>query len=164
MFQIRQATTADALAIQTVAKPIWFHTYLQLLTEDHVSYMFNERYAVTEIARQMEQGEQTYLLLFEGDDLLAFSSYGPREEDPLVYKLHKLYCLPATQGKGYGKALINEVFKQVAALGINSLELNVHRQNKARNFYEKMGFTIAYQEDIPIGPYWMNDHVMRKEL
>jgi len=27
-----------------------------------------------------------------------------------------------------------------------------------------MGFTIAYEEDIPIGPYWMNDYVMRKIL
>jgi hypothetical protein len=27
-----------------------------------------------------------------------------------------------------------------------------------------MGFAIAYEEDIPIGPYWMNDFVMRKEL
>ena len=163
MFQIRKATPADALAIQTVAKPIWFHTYVQLLTEDHVAYMFNERYAVDELARQMEQGEQTYLLLLDDDELVAFASYGPREEDASVYKLHKLYCLPLTQGKGCGKALINEVFKQVTELGTKTLDLNVHRENKARNFYEKMGFTIAYEEDIPIGPYWMNDYVMRKE-
>lgn len=129
-----------------------------------MEYMFNERYSVQELTSQMQDGSQTYLLLLEDNEPVAFASYGPRDEDPAVYKLHKLYCLPSTQGKGCGKALISEVFEQVAALGINTLELNVHRQNKARSFYEKMGFTIAYEEDIPIGPYWMNDYVMRKEL
>jgi len=164
MHTIRQATTQDALTIKQVAKPVWWHTYLPLLTEDHLSYLFNERYAVEEIQAQMLDGSQTYLLLTDEDGIVAFASYGPRDENPQVYKLHKLYCLPSTQGKGYGKALINEVCKQVKNLGIDTIELNVHRQNKARNFYEKMGFTIAYEEDIPIGPYFMNDYVMRKEL
>ncbi|MEO8887047.1 MAG: GNAT family N-acetyltransferase [Mucilaginibacter sp.] len=164
MFTIRKATPNDAAILQQVAKPIWWHTYLPLLTEDHVAYMFNERYSIKELTEQIEQSIQTYLLLFEDSELVAFASYGPREDDPQVYKLHKLYCLPSTQGKGYGKALINEVFKNVAALGIKTLELNVNRYNKSCGFYEKMGFTVAYEEDIPIGPYWMNDYVMRKEL
>jgi GNAT superfamily N-acetyltransferase len=164
MVSIRQATPNDAEIIQQVAKPVWWHTYMPLLTEDHVAYMFNERYSVKELTEQIEQGSQTYLLLTDDGGVVAFASYGPREENPEVYKLHKLYCLPSTQGKGYGKALINEIFKQVKDLGIDTLELNVHRQNKSRNFYEKMGFVIAYEEDIPIGPYFMNDYVMRKEL
>ena len=31
-------------------------------------------------------------------------------------------------------------------------------------FYEKMGFEIVAEEDIPIGDYFMNDYVMRKPL
>ena len=126
--------------------------------------MFKERYSVEEISKQIKDGSQTYLLLLDDNEPVAFASYGPREENPEIYKLHKLYCLPETHGKGCGKALLNAVFEQVAALGIKILELNVHRQNKARSFYEKMGFAIAYEEDIPIGRYWMNDYVMRKQL
>ena len=48
--------------------------------------------------------------------------------------------------------------------GKETLDLNVNRHNKAKNFYEKMGFQVAYEEDIPIGKYWMNDYVMRKIL
>jgi hypothetical protein len=40
----------------------------------------------------------------------------------------------------------------------------VNRYNNAKSFYEKMGFAIVREEDIPIGPYWMNDYVMRKAL
>ena len=60
--------------------------------------------------------------------------------------------------------MIEEVSKRVLDAGKHILELNVQRHNKAKNFYEKMGFSVAYEEDIPIGPYWMNDYVMRKEL
>ena len=164
MFQIKQATTTDVPTIRQLAQPIWWHTYTQLLDEDHVAYMFKERYSIEELTNQIQDGSQTYLMLLDDDEPVAFASYGPREETPEVYKLHKLYCLPQTQGKGCGKALLNAVFEQVAAHGIKALELNVHRQNKARNFYEKMGFIIAYEEDIPIGAYWMNDYVMRKGL
>jgi GNAT superfamily N-acetyltransferase len=68
------------------------------------------------------------------------------------------------QGKGYGKMLLQAVEHAVLKAGENILELNVNRDNKAKQFYERMGFEVVYDEDIPIGPYWMNDHVMRKKL
>jgi GNAT superfamily N-acetyltransferase len=104
------------------------------------------------------------LLLAEEGTPVAFAAYSPRDENPDIYKLHKLYCLPQTQGKGYGKILINEIAEKTREAGKKVLELNVNRYNQAKSFYEKMGFVIAYEEDIAIGPYWMNDYVMRKEL
>jgi ribosomal protein S18 acetylase RimI-like enzyme len=44
------------------------------------------------------------------------------------------------------------------------LDLNVNRNNQAKHFYEKIGFNVIREEDIPIGPYWMNDYVMRIEF
>jgi GNAT superfamily N-acetyltransferase len=103
-------------------------------------------------------------VLLEDEQIVAFAAYSPREEVPDIYKLHKIYCLPATQGKGYGKVLINTVCDAVIKAGKHILELNVNRHNKAKDFYEKMGFKVIYEEDIPIGPYFMNDYVMRKEI
>jgi GNAT superfamily N-acetyltransferase len=102
--------------------------------------------------------------LEEDGQPVAFAGYSPRGEDPEVYKLHKLYCLPQTQGKGYGKILINEVAAKTLEAGKHLLDLNVNRYNKAKTFYEKMGFKVIYEEDVPIGKYYMNDYVMRKEL
>lgn len=76
----------------------------------------------------------------------------------------KRHCLPQTQGKGYGKVLINAVEAKVMAAGKRILDLNVNRFNKARGFYEKLGFKVLHEEDIAIGRYWMNDFVMRKPL
>jgi N-acetylglutamate synthase-like GNAT family acetyltransferase len=164
MYLIREATTADVEAILQIAEQTWWPTYEPLLGKEQVAYMLGEIYSQKKITDQVKNNEQTFLLLLEDGQPVAFAAYSPRDEDPEIYKLHKLYCLPVTQGKGYGKTLINAVIDKTKKAGKHTLDLNVNRYNKAKDFYEKMGFAIAYEEDIPIGPYWMNDYVMRKAL
>jgi len=164
MYLIKEATAADVDSILAIAEQTWWPTYEPLLGKEQVEYMLGTIYAKDKIAGQLESKVQTFLLLTEEEQPVAFAAYSPREEDPEIYKLHKLYCLPATQGKGYGKILINAVADKVTEAGKTTLDLNVNRYNNAKSFYEKMGFQVIYEEDIPIGPYWMNDYVMRKEL
>lgn len=164
MYHIRQATVADTESIRRIAAETWWPAYSPILPPEQIAFMLAEIYATDTISRQLETGSQTFLLLLEDDEPVAFAAYAPRETDAAVYKLHKLYCLPQTQGKGYGKILISAVIEKVLAASSTMLELNVNRYNKSRLFYEKMGFIVAYEEDVPIGPYWMNDYVMRKDL
>jgi GNAT superfamily N-acetyltransferase len=164
MYTIRKATINDVEIIRQIADKTWWATYGPLLPQEQIKFMLGEIYAADKITTQIAKNTQTYLLLSEGDMPVAFAAYSPREENPDVNKLHKLYCLPQTQGKGYGKILINEVSQKTKKAGKKLLELNVNRYNNARNFYQKMGFKIAYMEDIAIGEYFMNDYVMRKEV
>lgn len=164
MYLIREATVNDAEAIIDIASQTYWSAYGEILTKEQIEYMLGTIYTLDTISTQIRDGAQTFILLSEGDEPVAFAAYSPRTERPEIYKLHKLYCLPKTQGKGYGKILINTVFEKVKEAGKNTLDLNVNRYNKAKQFYEKMGFAVAYEEDVPIGRYWMNDYVMRKEL
>jgi ribosomal protein S18 acetylase RimI-like enzyme len=164
MYSIQKATLNDVETIIDIAEKTWWPSYLSILATEQISFMLGEIYSTERITTQIENNSQSYLLLSENDKPVAFAAYSAREENPEIYKLHKLYCLPETQGKGYGKILINEVMNETIAAGKHTLDLNVNRHNKAKNFYEKIGFEVAYEEDIPIGPYWMNDYVMRKEL
>jgi GNAT superfamily N-acetyltransferase len=164
MFLIRNAVAADAPVIVDLANQTWWSTYSEILSAEQIQFMLNIIYDTDKIRQQIENGTQQFLILEEDGQAVAFASYSPREEDADIYKLHKLYCLPQTQGKGYGKVLIEFVADKVRAAGKQLLELNVNRYNKAMGFYEKIGFSIAYEEDVPIGPYWMNDYVMRKEV
>ncbi len=164
MYHIRVATINDVETIRKIADETWWAAYGPILAHDQVAFMLDEIYASEKLTTQIKDNLQTYLLLIEDDQPVAFAAYSPRDEDAEIYKLHKLYCLPVTQGKGYGKILIDEVCKNVLAAGKATLDLNVNRYNKAKSFYEKMGFSVIYEEDIPVGPYWMNDYVMRKVL
>ena len=135
MYSIRRATINDLETIRQIAEDTWWATYASILEEGQIRFMLDKLYAVENISSQLENNSQTYLLLMENDQPVAFASYSPREEDPEIYKLHKLYCLPQTQGKGYGKILINEVANKTIEAGKHTLDLNVNRYNKARNFY-----------------------------
>jgi ribosomal protein S18 acetylase RimI-like enzyme len=164
MYSIRDADINDVEAIRHIAQQTWWPTYSPILSAEQISYMLSVLYSADKISSQLSTGEQSFFLLLEGDIAVAFAGYSPRDENPDVYKLHKLYCLPQTQGKGYGKIMIDEVCRRVIKAGKRTLDLNVNKYNKAKTFYEKMGFYVIAEEDIPIGDYWMNDYVMRIDL
>jgi len=164
MYAIREADANDVGVIRNIAYHTWLPTYSPILSGEQITYMLNLLYSEEKIRTQIAEHEQCFLILTEDEQPVAFAAYSVRDEDADIYKLHKLYCLPQTQGKGCGKILIDEVSNRVLAAGKNILDLNVNRFNKARSFYEKMGFEVVYEEDIAIGEYWMNDYVMRKIL
>lgn len=159
----RIATHKDIKAIREIANKTWFVTYEPILGKEQPKFMFDEIYSEEALAKQIDEG-QIFILQYLAENLLAFASFSEKEGEAFTYKLNKLYLNPDFQGGGYGKKLIAYVEENVKALGAKNLDLNVNRYNKARFFYEKMGFEIIKEEDIPIGEYWMNDFVMRKVL
>ena len=73
--------------------------------------------------------------------------------------------MPDQQGKSIGKRLINHVINAVKLKKASALLLNVKRDNKAKNFYEHIGFKVISEEDIAIGNgYVLQDYIMRYEL
>lgn len=164
MFNISDATGQDVSHILEIAEKTWWPTYSHFLSPDQIRYMLATIYSAETIRKEIAAGPQTFLLLRDEHRPLAFASYAVRPEDPLVYKLHKLYVLPEHHGKGLGTLLIGEIKARLFKKDIHVLDLNVNRLNPARFFYEKTGFKIIREEDIPIGSFWMNDYVMRLEF
>jgi GNAT superfamily N-acetyltransferase len=161
---IRNGDTSDILVIMDLAEKIWWPVYSPIITKEQIRYMLDTIYSKATLKSVIESEEQKFLLLFENQNPHGFASFGVRKEDPNIHKLHKLYVLPQDHGKGYGKKLIQEVIGQVKTKGMHVLDLNVNRFNPARSFYEKLGFRIIREEDIPVGEFWMNDYVMRLEF
>jgi diamine N-acetyltransferase len=162
---IRPATPADIPGLIALQARIWEPTYRAILSPAQITYMFDRTYSPESLLSQMTEQGHTFLLVeSEQAGLLGFASFGPAADEPETAKLHKIYVLPQTQGGGLGRALLTEVEVRVRALGGRVLRLNVNRHNRARDFYERYGFAVVREEDITIGPYWMNDFVMEKQL
>ncbi|WP_229688745.1 GNAT family N-acetyltransferase [Puia dinghuensis] len=157
---MRPADLDDINTIGFLAQQIWPDTYGNIVSQQQLQYMLNLIYSPTSLRRQMLDDKQQFMIVEQGDEPIGFASWSALEE-PGVVKLHKLYVLPGRQGKGLGRSMIEFIFQAIRPEGAMTLRLNVNRYNTARQFYERMGFVVIKEEDIPIGNgYFMNDFVM----
>lgn len=155
---IREATLADISIIQQLTYKIWPVAYGSILSKAQLQYMLELIYSESSLQKQFKEGHN-FLIVEEDKQPIAFADYGLLKE--AVYKLHKIYVLPNQQGKSIGKMLINYVINLIKQKSATSLLLNVNRHNKAKQFYEHLGFTVIREEDIDIGEgYFMNDYIM----
>ena len=157
---IRPAGLDDINTIGFLAQQIWPDTYGKILGAEQLKYMLNLFYSPASLRRQMVDEHHSFVLIEQDEDAIGFASWSATPE-PGVYKLHKIYFLPGQQGKGLGRSILQFIFGDIAPQGAKTLRLNVNRYNKARQFYERMGFSVTKEEDVPIGKsYFMNDYVM----
>ncbi|SFN34827.1 Ribosomal protein S18 acetylase RimI [Chitinophaga sp. YR627] len=164
MFKIEVANVNDIPVIQQLRDEIWRPTYKDLLTPEQIEYMLDMMYSTAALTSQITEKAHRFLLLYDDQRPIGFASYSTTDEAG-VFKLQKIYLHSDYQGKGVGKLLLDNVVERVQAENGNTLELDVKRDNKARFFYEKQGFTILKEKDTDIGNgYWMLDYVMRRPL
>lgn len=162
MLDIRNASAEDAQLIRELSLKVWPQTYSSILSAEQIDYMMDLMYSETALKEQMEKGHQ-FIFCYDAKEPVAFASYS--ELEPSIYKLHKIYVLTSQQGKGTGKFIIEHIIKDITAKSASALRLNVNRNNKAKHFYEKLGFEIMAEEDIDIGHgHYMNDYIMEKKL
>lgn len=161
-FTINHATVEDIPVIISVQEQTWEPTYRDILSKEQIDYMFEKIYSFESLKNQMTVAGHHFMILLNDGKPEGFASVS--EDEPEKFKLHKIYVLPSTQGSGAGKYLLNETENYVRSVGGEVLALNVNKYNKAKTFYERMGFRVTGEKDIPIGPYWMNDFILEKEL
>ncbi|WP_438965681.1 GNAT family N-acetyltransferase [Flavobacterium sp.] len=162
--KIIQASKSQLPIIRDLAYQIWPSAYAQILSKAQLNFMLDKFYSLEALTGQLEERKHTFLLIENEDKVVGFASYELNIENYKT-KIHKIYVLPETQGKGFGNQLISEIEKKALEAKNMLLFLNVNRFNKAQYFYKKLGFEIAYEEDIEIGNgYLMEDFVMEKNI
>jgi ribosomal protein S18 acetylase RimI-like enzyme len=125
--------------------------------------MLNLFYSPESLSDQMTRQQHRFLIAVQDTEPLGFASYSHLADD--VYKLHKLYVLPATQGMGLGKKLLEFVKEEIKPLGAVALRLGVNRFNRALQFYERLGFYKVKEEKTDIGNgFVMDDYIMETTL
>jgi diamine N-acetyltransferase len=162
MLTIRNATAEDIPLIRDLCFRVWPQTYASILSRDKIDYMLEYMYSIASLQQQMEHGSQ-FIFVYDDETPVGFAAYLPKEHG--IYKLDKIYVLPSQQGKGTGRFVIDHIITEIKQKGATALQLQVNRNNKAKNFYEKLGFVVIDYQDFDIGNgFFMNDYVMEKVL
>lgn len=163
--RIEEARLSDIPLLHDLGKKAFYPTYLPFISKEQVDYMFHMMYDAEQLAEQMNDRGDRFFIAYQAQIAVGFASCQLNYDMAASAKLHKLYVLPEQQVKGIGKALLLRVAQFAQAQGQKQLVLNVNRYNKALGFYQKMGYSISKEEDIPIGnQYFMNDYEMKKTL
>jgi len=165
MITIVTATADDYKNIQDIAHQTWPVAYGEILAKAQLDYMLGAFYNEEALKDSVANKGHYFILAKEGEEILGFASYEHHYNQKSQTKIHKIYILPQTQGKGIGKKLIDYVEKVAKENDSSELSLNVNRFNKALYFYQKIGFQIVEEVDIELEHgYLMEDYVMEKPI
>ena len=163
MLSVQKATVANIPLIRKLTFAIWPQTYSSIISKEQIDYMLEMMYNPATLQKQMEEEGCMFIIVYEDGEPVAFASYN--ETETQIWKLNKIYILKTHQGKGNGKFIIKYIVDEIKAKHAKALQLQVNRQNKAKDFYEKLGFKIIKTADFDIGnDYFMNDYVMELAL
>ena len=159
MLSVHKATAADIPLIRELTFEIWPKTYNSIISKEQIVYMLDLMYNPAVLQKQMDEDGCTFIIVYDDKEPVAFASY--IETELQLWKLNKIYILPSQQGKGTGKFIINYIVDEIKNKQAKALQLQVNRQNNAKDFYERLGFKIIQTANFDIGNgYFMNDYVM----
>lgn len=166
MIIIKNAGKTEIEIIHTLAHHIWNISYKEIIPPQQLVYMLDMMYNAESLQYQIEDQKHTFIIVYQDDKPVGFAAFFPKHKiSKTIFRLDKLYVLPDLHKKGLGKKLLDHIISIIKLHGASILELNVNRNNKAVAFYEKLGFKITSEVDVPIGKgYFMNDYVMQKSL
>ena len=126
---------------------------------DYMLEMFQSEDAIRE---QVDHGYRYYFVRDEDGKNLGFVAFYLREN---ALYLSKFYLYKDQRGKGYARTILEFLKTQAKELDLGRIELNVNRNNDTRFIYEKLGFTVAWEEKNDIGNgFYMDDYVYALEF
>ncbi|MCY0977923.1 GNAT family N-acetyltransferase [Chryseobacterium wangxinyae] len=161
-----KATEKDIPLIQDLAKRSWENAYAEILSREQMKYMLENMYSEIEISLHLKNPNYHYYLVF--DEVLnlfdGFLGYENHYENQTT-KLHRIYLVPESKGKGLGKKTLEFLNEKVKKSGDSRIILNVNKYNSAKNFYKSQGFEIYKETVIDVGNgFVMDDFLMEKNV
>ena len=110
MIHLEKINKKQLPIVKDLAYAIWPSAYREILSAEQLNYMLDNFYSIENLENQMDKG-QVFELLFEDSNVVGFVAYELNCNETGLLKIHKIYLLPETQGKGFGKFMIDEVIK-----------------------------------------------------
>lgn len=153
-YNIRKATVSDAAAIAYIKYQSWRDTYRGIIADSYLDAMDEAEIAATwqKILSPENTRSATHVICNEQGLVLGFISHGRSRERKYNAdgEILALYLLNAYRGEGLGALLFHHAIKELNDGGIHSYFVLVLAQNRALNFYRRLGPQEEYPEKVTI--------------
>lgn len=160
------ATQEDIKTIQDLARRSWEHAYADILSREQLEFMLSTMYSNDEIQAQLNNPHYHYFLAYD-EVLDVFEGFIGFEHlyETNTTKLHRIYLIPESKGKGVGKKLLTFLHEKVKDFGDKRIILAVNKNNSAKQFYESQGYRVYDEGVFDIGNgFVMDDYLMEIHL
>lgn len=147
---IRRATEDDVDAIRFVGFSTWPPTYGPVAGASYVVRGLDAYWSAAVLGPAVEAGD---VLVAEADGRVIGVSQAEADGDRLV--MWKLYVLPAEQGSGAGRALLEAVRGRADVEGLALWTEYVAGNERAGAFYRSQGFIAETTPSSAIDAVWM---------
>ena len=146
MYKIKEGTIEDAFNIWQLIEKTWMESGIGNLENQELLRSLKELYSQEKVISEIVHRVQCYLVIYEQNDAVAFASYSFTDHSTPDFRIHKIYSLKFTQGKGYIKILISRI--EQIALGKHGGYLFIHisPQNRKKEYLEALGFKLCISE------------------
>ncbi|MCM8593809.1 GNAT family N-acetyltransferase [Accumulibacter sp.] len=161
---ISPVTPADVDAVVALARRIWQATYPEIISQQQIDYMLEQRYSPTHILDELATPRIWWDQAHADGVLSGFACSLITGNGEM--KLDKVYVDPARQGLGIGRKLIEAVASRAVADGCAALILAVNKRNqRAIAAYHRLGFAVRDSVCVDIGGgFVMDDFIMVRSL
>jgi ribosomal protein S18 acetylase RimI-like enzyme len=152
-FEVRPATADDAPGIATVHVRSWQAAYVGQVPQDYLDAM-DPVERVEGLRRRLEQGGRGSTLVAAKPDgtVIGFVGFGPcaaEPDDESLGEVYSIYAHPDHWSVGAGYAVMQAALRELIAQGRLEIRLWVLGTNeRARRFYERVGFTLDGQTSV----------------
>ena len=142
MYNIRYGTVNDVSSIEQIIERAWLKTNISIDEKQNIIHSLIKLYPKDQIISEIQDQIQFYLLLTEEEIPMALASYSITDTCPADFRIHKIYSMPESQGKGDEKILIAKVEEIAIEHGGNLLFIYLKGRNKKTDYFEALGFSL----------------------
>lgn len=158
-------------AISLIHAMGWRETYADAIPKSYMDQEITDQRWIPFLRECHSGGVNHGLLLYDGTEPVCSAVYGPARIGAQAHggtmtiafdaeqyrgwgEIISIYTHPRHTGKGYGHAMVQEIFRRMKAQGFAGSLVYVLRENQgARRFYEREGFSWdGNWTEIPFPP------------
>jgi ribosomal protein S18 acetylase RimI-like enzyme len=167
---IRKATEADAELLSKLALKIYLDTFAAKNRAEDIEMHAAKAYTPEIQLAEIQDESKTYLIAEVEGEPAGFAMVGTPEsklcntcEAPI--ELFRFYVDKAWHGRGVAQEMMDAVDELARSMGGRTLCLGVWEHNdRAKRFYEKIGFRDIGSQPYVLGTDVQTDRVMARDI
>lgn len=149
---VRPRRASDSRVVRFIARRTWRATYEGFAPAGFIRAVLRRGYARDRLLVSLTDARRDAVVVEKDGAVVGYADLLTDERGRC--ELMRIYVLPAHQGEGAGRALLDATFSAARTRGVGEMAVGVDPENRAAlAWYARQGFVAAGRDSFGIGAY-----------